>query len=109
VTRAGREGVHVGPYHVDPVARTVDGRAYDLILVFYGWEPQAEFVAGLDLRYSERGYIQTDSATAETSVAHAYAIGEVANRMHPCVVTSMADGVVAAKSIQRRWEQGAAA
>ena len=29
-----------------------------------------------------------------------YAIGEVAQRMHPCVVTAFADGVVAAKAIQ---------
>ena len=108
ITRAGREGVHVGPYGVDPVARTVDGRAYDLILVFYGWEPQAAFAEGLGVRHGERGYLCTDTATAETNVPDVYAIGEVANRMHPCVVTSMADGVVAAKAIQRRWERGTA-
>lgn len=103
--RAGRENVHVGPYQVDPAARTVDGQRYDLILVFYGWEPQAAFADGLRLARSERGYIQTDSATAQTSLPDVYAIGEVAHRMHPCVVTSMADGVVAAKDIQRRWER----
>ncbi|CAM4115953.1 NAD(P)/FAD-dependent oxidoreductase [Bordetella tumulicola] len=108
VTRAGSENVHVGPYQVDPVARTVDGRAYDLILVFYGWEPQAAFADSLALLRGERGYIHTDHATAETSARDAYAIGEVANRMHPCVVTSMADGVVAAKAIQRRRERDAA-
>jgi len=107
VARAGRQGVHVGPYRVDPVARTVDGRAYDLVLVFYGWQPQAAFAEGLGLRCDERGYIRTDAATAEASVPDVYAIGEVAHRMHPCVVTSMADGVVAAKAIQRRWERGA--
>lgn len=106
VARAGVEHVHVGPYEVDPVARTVNGRAYDLILVFYGWEPQASFAQGLGLDYCERGYIRTDGATAQTTVPDVYAIGEVANRMHPCVVTSMADGVVAAKAIQRRWERG---
>lgn len=105
VVRAGRENVHVGPYQVDPAARTVDGRRYDLILVFYGWEPQAAFADGLRLARGERGYIQTDFATAQTSLPDVYAIGEVAHRMHPCVVTSMADGVVAAKDIQRRWER----
>lgn len=108
VTRAGGQHVHVGPYHVDPAARTVNGQAYDLILVFYGWEPQASFAEGLGLDHSERGYLRTDSATAQTNVSDVYAIGEVANRMHPCVVTSMADGVVAAKAIQRRWECGTA-
>jgi len=105
VMRAGAQGVRVGPYQVDPAARSVDGRRYDLILVFYGWEPQADFADSLKLARDERGYIRTDFATAQTSLPDIYAIGEVANRMHPCVVTSMADGVVAAKAIQRRWER----
>lgn len=107
VTRAGAEGVRVGPYRVDPAARTVDGRPYDLILVFYGWEPQAAFADSLNLERDSRGYLRTDFATAQTSLPDVYAIGEVAHRMHPCVVTSLADGVVAAKAIQRRWERPA--
>lgn len=106
VQRAGTEGVSVGAYEVDPAARTVNGKAYDLILVFYGWEPQAAFADGLMLARDARGYIQTDMATAQSSLPDVYAIGEVANRAHPCVVTAMADGVVAAKDIQRRWERG---
>ncbi|RIQ59756.1 NAD(P)/FAD-dependent oxidoreductase [Bordetella avium] len=105
VQRAGTEGVSVGPYEIDPVRRTVNGRAYDLILVFYGWEPQAAFADSLGLARDTRGYIRTDFATARTSLPDVYAIGEVANRAHPCVVTAMADGVVAAKDIQRRWER----
>ena len=70
-------------YQVDPAARSVDGRQYDLILVFYGWEPQAGFADDLRLARDERGYISTDFATAETSVPDIYAIGEVAHRMHP--------------------------
>jgi len=92
--------LRVGSYRLDPVARHVDGHPYDLLLVLYGWEPQADFATGLDLRRDERGYIHTDFATARASAEGVYAIGEVANRMHPCVVTSMADGVVAAKAIQ---------
>ena len=107
VTRAGTEHVRIGPYEVDPEARTVDGRAFDLILVFYGWEPQAGFADSLGLARDERGYIRTDFASAQTSLADVYAIGEVSHRMHPCVVTAMADGVVAAKAIQRRWERPA--
>ncbi|WP_171963249.1 NAD(P)/FAD-dependent oxidoreductase [Bordetella trematum] len=105
VQRAGRDGVSVGPYEVDPAARAVNGQPYDLILVFYGWEPQTSFADGLALARDARGYIQTDAATARTSLPDVYAIGEVANRAHPCVVTAMADGVVAAKDIQRRWER----
>lgn len=96
--------LRVGDYRVDPAARQVDGHSYDLLLVFYGWEPQADFAAALELRRDARGYIHTDFATARASAEGVYAIGEVANRMHPCVVTSMADGVVAAKAIQAALE-----
>jgi thioredoxin reductase len=109
VTAVDKSGLSVGEYTVDPVARTVDGKRYDLILLFYGWEPQAGFADALHLRRDARGYIMTDAATAQASAPGVYAIGEVANRMHPCVVTSMADGVVAAKAIQAELEKDAAA
>jgi len=98
--------VRAGPYRADIRARTVNGQAYDLMLVFYGWVPQAAFADGLDLRRDARGHIWTDPATAETSAPGVYAAGEVAGRMHPCVVTSLADGIVAAKAIQARIEAG---
>ncbi|EKD71010.1 MAG: FAD-dependent pyridine nucleotide-disulfide oxidoreductase [uncultured bacterium] len=44
------------------------------------------------------GFILTDNFCC-TPIKNIYAIGEGANRMPPCVVTSMADGVVAAKAI----------
>jgi thioredoxin reductase len=108
VATAATPDLHVGDYVVDPRARSVNGRRYDLILVFYGWEPQAGFADSLQLERDARGYIVTDAATARTSAAGVYAIGEVANRMHPCVVTSMADGVVVAKAIQAEVERGTA-
>jgi thioredoxin reductase len=108
VAAASTPDLHVGDYVVDPVARSVNGRRYDLVLVFYGWEPQAGFADGLQLERDARGYIVTEPATARTSAPGVYAIGEVARRMHPCVVTSMADGVVAAKAIQAELERGAA-
>jgi len=98
--------VFQGDYQVDPRARTVNGHAYDLILVFYGWEPCVGFAENLGLARSKRGYIDTNMATAQTSCAGVYAIGEVAQRFHPCVVTGMADGVTAAKAIQGRIEAG---
>ena len=106
VRRMPAEHVIQGNYQVDPQARTVNGRAYDLILVFYGWEPCVGFAGSLGLARSDRGYIQTDMATAQTSCEGVYAIGEVAHRFHPCVVTGMADGVTAAKAIQARIEAG---
>src|SRR5690606_14618337 len=96
-----------GEYVVDAGARTVNGQAYDVIMVFYGWDPCVEFAAPLGLQRSKRGFIATDMQTAQTSCTGVYAIGEVAQRQHPCVVTALADGVTAAKAIQARLEDPA--
>ena len=104
VSRFPARDVIVGPYEADPLSRRVDGVAYDLVLVFYGWEPCIGCVDALGLRRSESGFITTDMTTAETSFPGVYAIGEVAQRLHPCVVTALADGVTAAKAIQARME-----
>jgi len=53
------------------------------------------------LARTDQGFLATDAVTAETSLPGVYAIGEVAQRMHPCVPTAMADGVIAAKAIER--------
>lgn len=98
--------VSLGSYRVDAVARTVNEEHYDLILVFYGWEPCADFAEALGLHRSSHGFIATDMQTAQTSCPGVYAIGEVAQRQHPCVVTALADGVTAAKAIQARIEAG---
>jgi thioredoxin reductase (NADPH) len=96
--------VSIGPYSVDAHARTVDGQAYDMIMVFYGWEPCVGFADALGLQRSAQGFIATDMQTAQTGCPGVYAIGEVAQRQHPCVVTALADGVTAAKAIQARIE-----
>ena len=98
--------VRLGGYRVDMAARRIDDEAYDLILVFYGWEPCADYVNTLGLHRSAHGFIATDMQTAQTSFPGVYAIGEVAQRQHPCVVTALADGVAAAKAIQARIEAG---
>ncbi|HWL28696.1 MAG TPA: NAD(P)/FAD-dependent oxidoreductase [Burkholderiaceae bacterium] len=96
--------VSIGPYEVDALRRTVNGKPYDLIMVFYGWEPCAGFADALGLHRSAQGFIATDIQTAQTSCPGVYAVGEVAQRQHPCVVTALADGVTAAKAIQARLE-----
>lgn len=103
--RARTVDVHLGPHAVEPASRRVNGRQYDLILVFYGWEARAPFADDLALTRDDAGFFKTRHDTAETSLPGVYAIGEVARRMHPCVVTAMADGVVAAKAIQARLER----
>jgi thioredoxin reductase (NADPH) len=98
--------VSIGPYVVDPVSVQVDDENYDLLLVMYGWEPVPLFAAQFGLQRDPRGFIAVDFATCETSQRGIFAIGEVAARSHPSVVTGMADGITAAKAIQRAIEQG---
>jgi len=100
VSSVNLNDVYVGPYMVEPSARKINGNVYDLIIVLYGWEAQAKFVAPLALEHNAKGFIATDHDTAQTSQPGVYAIGEVTQRMHPCVVTAFADGVVAAKAIE---------
>ncbi|NYT85041.1 NAD(P)/FAD-dependent oxidoreductase [Pollutimonas harenae] len=104
IRRLTPECIVQGKYAVDVGAHTVNGDPYDVIMVFYGWEPCVEFAEALGLRRSKQGFIATDMQTAQTSCAGVYAIGEVAQRQHPCVVTALADGVTAAKAIQARLE-----
>lgn len=100
--------VRIGPYPVEPDVPSVAGERFDRILVLYGWEPYLPYARHLALARDARGFVET-SVDCETSTPNLYAIGEIAQRMHPCCVTSMADGVVAAKAIQRTLEQDAVA
>src|SRR3546814_33255 len=73
-------------------------------MVFYGLWPCVGFARNLNLRRGDNGFVATDPVTAQTSHDLVYAIGELAQRQHPCVVTAMADGIAAAKAIQARIE-----
>ena len=75
--------------------------ANQIVTANNGWQanlPEA-FLVLQEKLLNKDGFIITNSDCA-TPVAGIFAIGEAANRMHPCVVTAMADGVVAAKAIQ---------
>ncbi|MCD8564913.1 MAG: NAD(P)/FAD-dependent oxidoreductase [Burkholderiaceae bacterium] len=102
VDRVPASDLITGSVTVDPVSQTVNGHPYDWILVLYGWQPNIDFLSGLSVALDARGFVQTDMQTTQTSADAVYAIGEVAQRMHPCVPTAMADGVVAAKAIEAR-------
>ncbi len=97
------EDVFLGEFPISDNMQ-VGGKNYDLFIVMYGWAPSISFLSKHKLEYDTSGYLKTNSRTAETSIQNVYAIGEVANRMHPCCATSMADGVVAAKAIQKKIE-----
>lgn len=100
--------VFVGEYEADPDSGSVAGQTYDQILVLYGYEANKLALLGLEPALQPKGFVQTDP-DCRTSIPGVWAIGELANRAHPCCVTAMADGVVAAKSIQRALEASTAA
>lgn len=90
--------VVLGPFHVDADAMTVNGEAFDVISVQYGFE--AVVPPGLEaLARTPEGYVQAD-LWGRTSLPGVYAAGEVANTLHPCVTTSFAHGIQVAKHIQ---------
>lgn len=99
------DDIYAYPYEVDQNTLTITQQgkkqAYDVIVVLYGFEANVPdvFAPFKKQLLDQRGFIATD-AHCRTPVAGIYAVGEVANRAHPCVVTAMADGVVAAKAIQ---------
>jgi thioredoxin reductase len=102
--RADPHDIRAGNYDADGAVCSVNGQPYDAILVMYGWEPVPVFADELGLKRNEKGFVSVDFATCETSAPGVFAIGEVAARSHPSVVTAMADGIAAAKAIQRRVE-----
>lgn len=101
--RVSPDDVVIGEYKVDRDANTVNGQPFDQILVLYGYEANQQSLLGLDLAMRQDGFVWTNEECL-TSNELVYAIGELARRGHPCCVTSMADGVIAAKSLQRRLE-----
>lgn len=88
---------------VDQECMTVNGQQFDYILVMYGWEPQLPPMDSIVVARGEGGFVAVDAST-QTSVEGMYAIGEVTQRFHPCGVTAIADGVIAAKAIQKKIE-----
>lgn len=105
VQRVPPECLHLGDYVVDADRKTINGEPFDTIIVMYGWSANLPYMAHCPVACNEYGYVVT-SEERETSQKDVFAIGEVTQRLHPCCITSMADGVVAAKAIQSRLEAG---
>lgn len=92
--------IWVGDYIVDQERMTVNAKPFDVISVQYGYEPVVP--EGLDaLQRTADGFVRADH-WGQTNLAGVYAVGEVAQTFHPCVATSFAHGIQAAKAIQRR-------
>lgn len=96
----GLQHVQTGPFTVDAPSSTVNGEAFDVISVQFGFEPVVP--GGLQgLERSREGYLKAD-LWGVTGIDGLYAAGEVTQTLHPCVTTSMAHGVQVAKHIQGR-------
>jgi len=102
--RVAAQNVMVGEFSMEQDENKINGKTYDHVLVMYGYEASHECLLGLDVALKADGFVHTDE-DCETSIEGVFAIGEIARRSHPCCATSMADGVVAAKAIQRRLEK----
>ncbi len=82
-----------------------DGLLLDYLCFRMGFEPNAEDIVQLceegrigSLKLCPRGYIATDKFL-RTSVSNIYAAGDVTNPRDPCVATAVAQGAIAARSI----------
>lgn len=96
--------ISVGDYTVSATESMINNQAFDGLVVMYGWQPNTPdwFITRGGL-VNEKCFIITDSQR-RTSIANIYAIGEATQHVHPCTATSLADGVIAAKSIQHHVE-----
>ena len=93
----------VGPVDVDVHRLSVNRRPFDRIVVAYG------FAANLDVLDSLlRARVRTADGRVQVTPdqccgpLRVFAAGDITDAMHPCSVTAMAQGIVAAKAIASR-------
>jgi thioredoxin reductase len=80
----------------------------DHVVVLFGYRPNSgeSWMAELALKRDSRGYLIVD-ANMETSCPGAFAVGDVANPLHPCIATAIATGTMAAREIGKGLKQPA--
>lgn len=98
ISQAKDQDIHEGIYLFDKDKHEVNGKKFDTICIFYGFEPVNPLENIMPIEFDK--FIKADE-NYETSIKNIYAIGECVGKTHPCVTTSMAEGVIAAKNIQR--------
>jgi len=79
----------------------------DHVVLLLGYRPNTTepWLAGLTLEKDPNGYLIVDG-NMETSCRGAFAVGDVANPVHPCIATAIASGTMAAREIQKRFAVG---
>lgn len=103
VKQVPQEDIIRGEFNANQSSMEVNGDAFDMFCVMYGWKPNVPLPNQLHIQLTESGFIKVDN-NCRTSNENIFAIGECTQRMHPCVTTAMADGVVAAKAMQSDFE-----
>ncbi len=82
---------------------------FDWLLGMYGYRPNTDLVARmaevLRPRLDEDGYVTAD-AWQRTTTPGLYAAGDVIDNVQPSVATAIAQGLAAAKAIERDWKTG---
>jgi thioredoxin reductase (NADPH) len=75
----------------------------DHVVLLFGYRPNVAepWLAGLALKKDRNGYLVVDG-NMETSCRGVFAVGDVANPVHPCIATAFGSGTMAAREIQRR-------
>ena len=99
-TAAGRiqvEVLHLGKPEVIEVDRIHVLTGYEPNTPFIGEAFNRELAAGIAL--DNQGYVRVDGE-CRTSVPRIYAAGDVANPAFPCVVSAVAQGALAAKTME---------
>lgn len=79
---------------------------YDWLLVMYGYQPNTEVLAQFDPairpQLTDSGHVQVDG-WQRTSVPGIYAAGDLTVSPQPSVATAIAQGIAAARAIERDW------
>lgn len=75
----------------------------DRVVLLLGYRPNTDqpWLADLALEKDADGYLLVDS-NMETSCRGVFAVGDVANPVHPCIPTAIASGTMAAREIEKR-------
>ena len=75
----------------------------DHVVLLLGYRPNTSepWLAELAPKQDPNGYLIVDG-NMETSCRGVFAVGDVANPVHPCIATALASGTMAAREIARR-------
>lgn len=86
-----------------------EAQHYDWLLVMYGYRPNTEvvegFTPGTRPERTESGHLRVD-AWQRTTIPGIYAAGDTTDNVQPAIPTAIAQGLAAAKAIERDWKSG---